>query len=240
MDTDSATFLRFYNELDSLLARHYGDYDRNHSVIARYASELSRSASFSVSLRGKKLDEARAIRNTLVHDLDMNENRFISVSPTLLTFLQEEIARLSSPKTASSISTPISRLINARLEDKVGVLFSTMAEKGYMQRPVLSASKRLLGVLSPNAMLVYLIRHDYSSTLTLQEMEEELKIENHICECYAFLPRNASIEEVEAIYNEHYLKGKKLAMVFLTESGKKEEAILGIITPHDIVYGLGS
>lgn len=240
MDGDSLKFLRYYNELDSLLSEHYSDYDRNHSVVARYASELSRSASLSVCARGKRLDEARAIRNALVHDLDMNADRFIAISPSLLTFMEEEIARLSSPRKATSIATPMSRLINAKLEDKVGALFSLMAEKGYMQLPVLSSSKRLLGVLSPNAMLVYLIRHEYSSTLTLKDMEEELKIENHICECYAFLARNADLDEVEAIYNEHYLKGKKLAMVFLTENGKPEEAILGIITPHDIVYGLAS
>lgn len=114
-----------------------------------------------------------------------------------------------------------------------------MAERGHMQLPVFEGKNRLLGVLSPNALLVYLGKSKaMRADLKLRDMMEVLPLSAHICEHYAFLPRGATKQDVAALYNDYYDRGKKLAMVFVTEHGREEEAVLGILTAYDIVHFL--
>ena len=99
MDEKSSTFLRLYNDLDETLRERYEGED-GFSYVARYASELRRSPSFSVAARGRKIDEIREIRNLLVHDLDMNADRLLSISDSTIELLQNELRALLNPKTA--------------------------------------------------------------------------------------------------------------------------------------------
>ena len=236
MDEKSSTFLRLYNDLDETLRERYQGED-GFSYVARYASELRRSPSFSVAARGRKIDEIREIRNLLVHDLDMNADCLLSISDSTIELLQNELRLLLNPKTAYQVATPVSKLIRAEGEDLVPSLLAKMNERGYMQLPCLDNKNRLLGVLSPNAILVFLSRGGvFHEGLRLKEIQGYLPIEKHICEHYAFLPRLATEEEASALYHDFYQKGKKLAMVFVTEHGKPEEAVIGILTAYDIVH----
>lgn len=238
MDNKAQIFLERYNTLDELLRRRY-DGAEGFSYVARYANELLRSPSYSVSNRGKRLDSLREIRNFLVHDLDMNVEGLLNLDDEALKAIQFEIDALVRPRTVYQAMTPVASLTRAELDDNVPDLFAKMAERGHMQLPVFQGKNRLLGVLSPNALLVYLGKSKaMRADLKLRDMQEVLPLPAHICEHYAFLPRNATKKDVAALYDSYYDRGKKLAMVFVTESGKEDEAILGILTSYDIVHFL--
>ncbi|MGN1262118.1 MAG: hypothetical protein ACI4UT_03560 [Candidatus Enteromonas sp.] len=236
MDDQSSKLLRLYNDLDEILRERYQG-DKGFSYVARYASELRRSPSYSVSERGRKLDDIREIRNLLVHDLDMNADGLVLIPEATLSLLEREILLLKNPRTAYQVATPVSKLIRADGADSVPMLLASMKERGYMQLPFLDKKNRLIGVLSPNAILVFLGQGGtFHKDLRLVDLSEVLPIEKHICEHYAFLSRSATEEEASALYHDLYRKGKKLAMVFVTEHGLPEEAVIGILTAYDIVH----
>lgn len=237
MDNTSQELLNLYNDLDALLQKRYHDNDRNRSMIMRYSLELQRSPYSKAIERGRLLNSIRIIRNILIHDLDMNRDSLIQISPKLLDTLKYEIKLLEDPKTAIDISTHIDKLLKASMTDKIVDVFVKMAEKGYMQLPVLNKNGSLFGVISPNALLYFMSEAtDLRPDCTIQDMSKYLTIDMHICEHYAFVGKDDDVEAVSSIFDDYYKKGKKLAMVFVTEHGKENETILGIITAYDIVH----
>lgn len=237
MDYKAQEFLKLYNELDALLQKRYNDFDRNHSQIMRYSSELSRSSYIKTAERGRKLNLIRQIRNLMIHDLDMNNDGLISISQELIDILAYEVKILNNPVTAYKICSPIGKLIKGDLEAKITDTFSKMAEAGYMQLPVIDPKGKLIGVISPNALLVYLTTEtNITENSKVKEMLPYLPIDKHICEHYGFIAKEASVDEATDLFQKYTDKGKKLVMVFVTEHGKEDEAVLGILTAYDIVH----
>lgn len=229
-------FIKLYNQLDNLLVRHYKLRDRNTSLIMRYAIDLQRSAYKQTYERGRKLNLIRVIRNLMVHDLDMNADRLIEITPDLVAFLEKEIALLSHPQTAFDIATKIEVLFCVSPEDLIIDKLPIMIKRGNMQVPVLDEKKQVVGVFSPNTLLLYLNEHPgYHKELKIAQLVEYLSVHRHVSEYYEFVPKGFPSEQVADLFDEYYKKGKKLVMVFVTEHGKESESLLGLITPYDVV-----
>lgn len=238
MNDKEQDFLALYNRLDDLCQIRYEDFDRNHSMVMRYANELTKSLYNKTSERGKKINLIREIRNMLIHSLDMNKDGFLDINESLLSTLRYEIKVLENPKTAMSICTPIGSILRAKLEDNIIDTFASMTEKGYMHLPVIDDKGKLFGILSPNSLLLFLSKNKNSGSLEslkIDALKEFLPKEKHICEYYEFVKRSDEIDIIVSLFDTYHNKGKKLVMLFVTESGKSHESILGIITPYDIV-----
>lgn len=232
----SQQFLKLYNTLDELLAEKYHGDDRNKSYIMRYSIELQKSAYLKTYERGRVLNLIRQLRNSLVHDFDMNKDGLIEITPKLLEFLQEEIDILSKPKRAIHIATKRENFLFGKLGDNIKILLKQMISKGNLQVPILDEQDDLIGVLSPNAIIRYQIEKAPLTEKTIvNDLLEFLPLEKHISEYYAFVEKNMRAEQAAELFDSYYEKGKKLAMIFVTETGKATQAILGIITPYDVV-----
>lgn len=230
-------FIQLYNTLDNLLENKYRQNGRNKSYIMTYALELQKSAFAKTIERGRTLNLIRQLRNSLVHDFDMNKDGLIEITPKLLNFLQEEIEILSSPKRAIHICTKLDKLLYAKLEDRVNDLLVKMVHRGNLQVPILNENFELIGVFSPNVLIRYLTekRDKNSSELSIIDLLEYLPIDKHISEYYRVYSKNDRADEIAEAFESYYHKGKKLVMVFVTSEGKLDEQLLGIITPYDVV-----
>lgn len=229
-------FIKLYNQLDQLLSKHYHEFDRDRSLIMRYAQDLQKSAYKKTYERGRKLNLARVIRNMMVHDLDMNVDGLIAITPGLISFLENEIELLAHPQTALDISTKVALLFSVHPHDIVADKLPIMIKRGNMQVPVLDANNKVVGVFSPNALFLYLSEHQgHSENITIAQLNEYLSIHRHVSEYYEFVERTMPSEQVADLFDEYYKRGKKLAMIFVTEHGKESESLLGLITPYDVV-----
>lgn len=229
-------FIQLYNQLDSLLGDYYHEYDRNKSMVMRYVEELQRSGYAPTYERGRKLNLARVIRNLLVHDLDMNADGLITINENLLTLLTNEINLLLHPSRAMDIMTKVSLLFSLGMNDLVSEKLHLMIKRGNMQVPVLDTHKVVVGVFSPNTLLMYLANKPRKvENLTISDVQAYLPLNKHISEHYEFVSKSLSAQAVSDLFDNYYKKGQKLVMVFVTEHGKSSEGLLGIITPYDVV-----
>lgn len=229
-------FIRAYNELDAALREYYSDIDGNKSPIMTHVNFLNRSSSRDLKERGRLLNLARLFRNSLVHELDMNQDNIVEINDSIIDFLKKEKESISHPKKAIDICTRREKILSAKLEDKLIHLMPKMYEKGNLQVPVLDENDHVLGILSPNSLFLYQIQVDNLTTFScVKDVFEYTKIDNHISEMYAFCSRRARLDEISSLFDDFYNKGKKLAMLFVTENGKQDEVLLGIITPYDII-----
>lgn len=228
-------FLSLYNELDELLSCRFNNSDRNKSNINLYINELSSSSYFQNKERGKKLNDLRLLRNLLIHDLDMNTYDFVLINEDATSFLSNEINILKNPIKASDMMTKRGNLFYASLDNELTPLYKEMIQKGHTQVPILDLKNRLLGVLSPNSIFLYMSEHSGKEPHKVRELINYIAINKHISEYYSFVNKNVSKENVNDLFDKYYQKGKKLAMAFVTEDGKEEQSILGVITPYDVL-----
>ena len=97
----------------------------------------------------------------------------------------------------------------------------------------------LLGVFSEEVLTSYLIAKgslSLSANLTMRDFLAFLPLEKHSNERYLFLPRSALLEDAREAFSDSKIKtGKRLAMVFISEHGKSDEAILGALVPSALL-----
>ena len=236
---NSDLFLELYNDLDDLLRQKYHDSTRTNSVIIRYANELNRSGNPSLIKIGKKLNMLRVLRNSIIHDFDNNVDNIIEISDDAINFLKNLVESIRNPKNARDLYTPIVKLYYIKEDDNQSVLevMEYMRNKGFSQAPVLGKNNVVKGVFSPNALFAYLtVNKDADvAKLTFKDIKDYLPTYAHFSECYEFISIKMSETDIDNMFSSFYERHKKLALLFVTQSGSPKEPLLGIITLSDVI-----
>ena len=236
--TNAQKFLELFNRLDDLLRKYYNDYDRSRSLIARYAGQLEKSNNKTLQERGRLLNEIRVFRNSLIHEFDMNRDGLFEVSNKALEALRREVEMLDKPLRANDFMTKIKDVVYLNLHSQIGEAIKVMVEKGFLHLPVLEGG-HLVGVFSPNVLFRYLAEEEHISgriiDLKMDDLMNYIPIKEHISEFYAFTSRKAISSDVNDMFASYSKIGKRLALVFVTENGKEDEFILGLISPSDML-----
>ena len=149
------------------------------------------------------------------------------------------VNKLKHPKTARDISTPINKLFFIRENDEKSIssLSILMKSKGFSHVPVLNERNAVVGVFSPNALFNYFTEHPEEdiSNLTYKDVKSYLSLDKSFSEKYCFVAANLGEEEVADTFVNNYLNNKKIAMVFVTQSGRETEPLLGVIVIKDLL-----
>lgn len=61
-----------------------------------------------------------------------------------------------------------------------------------------------------------------------------MPIEKHSGECFEFVNKKATVNDIEEIFHNDFKIKKRAAVVFITETGNINEKLSGIITAWDI------
>ena len=236
---NSSRLLSLYNDLDDALREKYHDNNRSNSVVLRYINSLNHSGNNNLIKIGKKLNMIRVLRNNLIHELDMNSESLIDVTDECIDFLEKVVDQIVNPTTAKDLFTNINNAYTIKFDSNEPLLDITnkMREKGFTQVPVLNHQGIVKGVLSPNALFGFLNsqKNVCLSQLNFQDIYPYLSIEQHFSETYRFIPEYLSEQEISDLFLESFENNKKLAMCFVTKTGKSNEPLLGLIVPKDII-----
>lgn len=237
MNDNINKFLELYNVLDDELRKYFNDESRTYSAISRYVTKLNNSPLEVNRNKGETLDMIRVLRNNLVHELDMNSKKLISINNETVEFLQKEIDKFLNPLKVKDICTKIDDVVFASLDDTVSNLTSLMYTKGYTQLPILNEDGSIFGVFSPNCIYGYLAKNggEINKKLLLKQLIQFLPLENHVSEYYLYVSENVSANDILEKFDQYYNSGKRLQMAFVTEGGKRNGKLIGIIVIQDLL-----
>ena len=234
--TNNELFFNLYNAFDNLLRKHYKIEDYNQSVIVKRINELKNSSSAWKRKRAERLDVIRNLRNSLAHvEKFDNEDNFV-IKANLIKALKDEIEDIKKPLLAIDICRPIHEVVYAKLNDNLLPLIKKMVDEGYSHIPILN-NGILLGVFSENSIFSCIYKLGSLSLNENSKVNEYypfINIENHSSRYFLFVKEDAEIEQLYDLFNKKK-NGKKLAMIFVTENGKEDEEIIGIITSYDLI-----
>lgn len=227
----SGEFIRLYKELEDVLEEKYSGQKRHHSsVIFEYINDPE-----SEPVR-RKLDLCREIRNLLTHNAELDGEPIVEPSQPVLRALQDVLAYVQKPPLAIEYATPISRILCAGLSDRVLQVMRCMEKNGFSHIPVLE-NRRFLGVFSAAAVFSAVLREPglrITEETDLRTLGKVLSAEQ-ISERYAFVGRNTGLTTVRQMFEKPVRKNNRLSVVFVTENGRPHEALLGMLTPWDVL-----
>ena len=227
-------FLDLYKQMEALLDEKYGEAaGRRGSAVTRFINEPAGRE------YRDELDLCREIRNLLTHNPNMDGCPVVEPAPALLQTLRQAIERLESPKTVMQYATPISRLIVTSEEAYTLDVMRNMEKRGFSHIPILS-HKKVQGVFSISTLFSYQLEHasgkiDFTHS-KIKDFVQFTNLQGHTCERFLFMKPSHTYWDAQLLFERgSKSRTKRLAALFVTQTGDEMGELLGMLTPWDII-----
>lgn len=230
----SEKFIKIYNELDDFIRKKLNaeEYEDHASLLRVISTQNKLIYSFY-----KDLKMFSQIRNLLVHNPYKNKAKQLFYPNPYVVQMYDDIKnKIISPQKSLDIAIKRPQIYTTTLKDNVIKVMETMNDRTYTHVPVIE-DERMIGIFSENTILSYLVNNKDSiitNDLLIEEFRDFIPLEKHPSETFEFVGRSALLSEVEEIFKKSLKKRKRVGVVFITETGKQTEKLIGMITAWDI------
>lgn len=231
MNSQTDKFLQLYKELEFEGRRiYFPDAKENEAIIGRL---------FSVPQLKKykeDLDYCRIVRNFLTHNPKVSGVYPIIPSIEMINLLKHCLNIIVNPPKAIDFAIPIDRIYTASLDSKLSEVIKVMNSFTYTHIPVIDGNK-LIGIFSENTVFTYLC---YENSVTIDEdtriskFYKYLPLDEHLNEYFVFIPETDFLYEVQDLFKYTSKRKKLLTVIYITKTGRRDEPLLGMITPWDL------
>lgn len=230
----ASKFLSIYNEIDHymrkvLSAENYIE----HGILLRQMSEKNRL--FESYYKDLKL--FAELRNLLVHNpYPDSANPLIIPHEYILKRYEDIRNAVLHPKKAIDVAVKRELIYVTSLNAVAIEVMEIMDRKTYTHVPVIEDEK-LIGVFSENTILTYFVNHKeiiFPKDTKILEFKNFIGLDKHPSEYFEFVARDTLLADVEVLFQKGLKEHKRIAVVYITQNGRKEEKLLGMITAWDI------
>ena len=221
-------FLDLYKQLENEANAHY-NLQGEGSTIAK----LGPRSEFK-KIR-PELDYIRDVRNLLTHRPKIGESYAVEPTDSMLGLLERIIDRIEHPLSAMQIAVPIEDILSASLDSKALSSLENMYKRAFSHMPILDDGK-VVGVFSGSTLMNCILYQpiNFTEETTFREIRERLTFDQHPSETFRFVSRNELVSNISDMFDETLRQEERIGMIFVTEHGKSEEELLGIITAWDV------
>ncbi len=233
MQESSEEFLDLYRQMEDLLERRYqGEKRRYSSVVFEFCRDDE-----SEPVRDK-LQVCRELRNLLTHTPNLQGQPVAQPSGPMLEAMRQVLEFVKRPPLAIEFATKGETIMTGSPREKVLPLMAKMEKRGFSHVPVLEQG-RFCGVFSIGTVFRYLLQSGgkgISPEDTVRDLGRVIALGDHL-ENYRFVCESATYSQVRAIFERVSGKNGRISVVFITQSGKEDEKLLGMVTPWDVLGG---
>lgn len=234
MKTNKEVFLTKFKDLEKYLRMDNNTYDEQ--TFSKYLDNSNNK--FIKSNKNKDfLKTAGKLRNILAHNNDV-------AFPTegFLKQFVDLTDKIISPKRANKLMITMDKCLVAKKEDKIFSVLNEMKEKRISTVPILD-DKRVVGVFNETTLFQTLIDENGELIVDLKgaafnDKLSDFSINKNRYYDYKFIRKDIDINDCSDLFEKGYKNDKRLELLFVTENGKEDEALLGIISIFDIVSEL--
>ena len=105
--------------------------------------------------------------------------------------------------------------------------------------PILEEGK-VVGVFSGSSLMnCVLYKHvEFSDNLKFRDILDTFTFDQHPSETFRFVSRDTLVSDISDMFDETLRQEERIGMIFVTENGKAEEELLGIITAWDVAAAI--
>lgn len=226
------TFLTAFKELESDLIEKSGLSIDYHVSFSKALSEIyykKKNAVISNYDNYNFLKTSADLRNILSHENDV----CFPTDDFLNRFLHLK-ERIINPLKVESIMTK--DILTCYLNDSLLSVMKKMEYKSLSHVPVID-NDIVYGVFSRSTVFDYISMNedfDFNNQLKISYFDEFLPINSHLNERFIFVSRNDKIDDIFNLLTKEKEHEKNISLLLVTQNGKANEKLLGIITYTDL------
>ena len=185
----------------------------------------------------EELNYCRVVRNFLTHNPRVGGAYPIEPSAQIIKLLERVLAMLENPPKAIDYAIKRKQMLKVNPHDYAIDTMRRMREKAYTHVPVIEKG-RLVGVFSDSVVNNYICGANHieiTDETPLSHFRHYYRLDAPDNQVYAFVPADTPLDVVEDIFQDYYKKRQLISVVYITQNGKQNESILGMITPWDLL-----
>lgn len=176
------------------------------------------------------LNAIREIRNFLAHQPKYEDQSLILPTKSAVKIVETLMAKIQGPNTVYSICIKPSGILCAKIDDQVAPVIKLMQDKQYHIVPIIEKGK-VIGVLSDSSKVI----KDVDADTTFYQLKEHIDLAEHIGRNIIFVAKDSTIESAKLQIAQCFKDGYRINAVFITETGKQTESLIGLLLPLQLV-----
>lgn len=227
---NTSIFIEKYKELEEAVRSTYNlrdsdsisHYLKNRNEFRHYADEIS---------------YCQQVRNFIVHERKLSDSFAVIPSDEMLKFIDMLIAKIKNRRRCIDACIKLKNVYHCSLGDKVKPAIKAMREGFFTHIPILQ-NGRVVGVFDENSLFNYVADHetvDVDSNLRFSDIADYLSLTDRDNEAFIFIKSSMYIDEVEDIFQRNFNQRERIGVAFITNNGRPDEQLQGLITPWDIL-----
>ena len=228
--TNSEKFLDIYNLIDNYLKK-----TENFDSYENYAQKIKNSKNKVVQRFKDELISFGELRNAIVHNPKIG-NQTIAEPHEKTVFRFSELYKvIIDPKKV--IPEFQSKVLGANKNDYINDILIEMTKNSFSQFPVINENGFVNELINNNTISRWLASQlEEKGTVIIENVRVgDMVSEIEFKENYKFISRNTTIYEAYYLFIDQINKKQRnLDALFITQNGKTNESILGLITIEDI------
>lgn len=231
MSDTASLFLEIFNKLEKYLNQRVGATE--YYGFRRLINRLSQESGIIETYK-QDLIEYSELRNAIVH----KSTGEVIADPHQATVdkLQKIYELLTNPPLVMSIAA--SPVYTCKTSDLLSDVLKEMTSRFYAYVPVLH-DHRFVGVLSENSFAKWLAAHAVEeglspSQVTVGQLQEFYDRSDDKANAYDFVAQDTDVYRVREKFVSFTSEKRRLGALFVTSNGRREEAIIGIVTAWDL------
>lgn len=223
-------FLDTWRRLETLAERIVGPDEHGGSSVLR----LCRDPRFAQYR--ERLDYCREVRNLLSHEAKVEDEYAVIPSDAMQRMLEEIVTKIEDPPRVTEVMTPVERMLTVKPGSPVLGAMRRMRAQGLSHVPVLD-SARVIGIFSVETVFQAVLDGEcrVDENTTIAAFTRYLPSEGHMGQDYRFISKSATVATAESIFDRAYDRNRKLKLLLVTRDGTDSGALLGVLTPYDLL-----
>jgi len=178
------------------------------------------------------IDNFRKLRNIVSHKIYVKE-----ICDEALDKFEKLLEQIEKPKKAFDVASKTIK--TCKNIDNIHQITKMMNEKVFTSIPIVDVNEKLIGVFSESVLLEWMANSGEKDgcifdKTSIGELSEYTSNLDNKFSSFKFISRDEFAYKVEELFNDCVEKQIRLQAVFVTEHGKQNEKLLGIITAWDL------
>lgn len=229
--TNADIYIQSFKELEAVVRDMFGlnDWDS----VTNFLSKRKEYAPFR-----EEIKYCQEVRNLLQHKPKIEGEYPVEPTDEMISFLRKTIDSLKNRRKCREIMVQRRDVFCRKLSDSVRDTVPQMRSIDHNHVPILNDLGAVAGMFTAVSFLRLMADRKgrpLDSEAKFSDIEKYISFDSHSTEVYTFVNGEMYVDELEELFESSYAKGKRLSMVFVTEKGRPDGKLLGIISPWDVL-----
>ena len=228
-DSRVEDFLDLYRRLEAAAETVVGDSGRGSAVF-----RLEKHPDF---LRyADRLDCIREIRNFLSHEPKVGGEYAICPGEGVMESLRLILRLAEDPPLVSDRMTPVEQLTVAELSTPLLPLMTEMERRNISHVPILVGGC-VQSVFSVSTVFQAALggMRSLDAHTTVGDFSRWLPLDRHMGQDFRFVVPDMRLRDAREQFDRAYSRNRKLKLLLVTEGGRPDRPLLGVLSPYDVL-----